>query len=175
MKKKLILVLATFMCIWLCACGNDSSEQKAVITTNEGEKIELTCEELMEAYDSNQAKFDKLYQYAQIEFTGTIKSIKTETEVIVKKGSVTAGQQKVVFEEGWCLVVGTQNTKIDLADFDPGMKVKVVSGIVGAPFNTDFIKEVCENEKVVWLVGNDIMHDKKITDCTVETTIVEVE
>lgn len=183
MKKKIVLILTTLMCICLCACGNGSSEQeekveqdvaKAVITTNEGETVELSCEELMEVYDANEAKFDKLYQYAKIEFTGTIKSIKTETSVIVEKGQITARQHKVIFEEGWCLVVGTNNTKIDLADLDPGMKVEVVSSIVGAPFDTDFIKEVCENERVVWLVGNDEMHYGETTESDVETTIAIV-
>ena len=60
----------------------------------------MTAQDLIDAYDSNEASFNKLYQYAEIQFTGTISNIKVDTSVIVEPGSVMAGQQKIVFEEG---------------------------------------------------------------------------
>ena len=132
---------------------DDSSA--ATIVTNEGETVTMTASDLIEAYDSNEASFEKLYKYAEIQFTGTIKQIKVDTKVIVESGKVRTGQQKIVFEEGWCLALSDNNSKYDLADFNAGDVVNVTSSIVGAPFDTDYLKEVCDGNRVVWLAGND--------------------
>lgn len=194
MKRLLALMFAAVMALSLMACGsgsgagsnNDTNTPstrddnatitptedktlKATITTNEGETVEMTAEELIAAYDSNEAKFNKLYQYAKIEFTGTIDYIKVDTSVIVESGSVSTSQQKIVFKEGWCLVLGKDNTKYDLADFDTGDMVKVTTSIVGAPFDTDFLQKVSDNNRVIWLVGNDKIHGGPYS--TIETVM----
>lgn len=138
--------------------GDDTAQEEAsaaTIITNEGDTVTMTASELMEAYDSNEASFEKLYKYAEIQFTGTIKQIKVDTSVIVESGRVKSGQQKIVFEEGWCLALSDNNPKYDLADLNAGDVVHVTSSIVGAPFDTDFLKEVCDGNRVVWLAGND--------------------
>lgn len=180
MKKLFSLLLVFAMILSLCACGGNekNSSNKATIFTNDNKSVQMSAEDLFEVYDSNEAKFNKLYYRAKIEFEGTIKSIEMDRSVIVESGSVMGvgadgGASKIVFEEGWCLVVDANNTEIDLADFDKGDTVKVTSGIVGAPFNTDYIKKVCDNSRVVWLVGDDVTDDfnNNAKFCDIKTTI----
>lgn len=147
-----------------------SETLKAAIITNEGETVSMTAEELIADYDSNEARFNKQYQYAKIEFTGTIDYIKVDTDVIVESGKVSSGQQKIVFKEGWCLVIGESNTKYDLADFDTGDVIRVTTSIVGAPFDTEFLQTVSDNKRVIWLVGNDNIHHEQHSN--IETVIV---
>ena len=111
MKKTLALFLAVALMLSLAACGgeNNTTNTKsdtpnidtsaATIITNEGDTVTMTAQDLIDAYDSNEASFNKLYQYAEIQFTGTISNIKVDTSVIVEPGSVMAGQQKIIFEE----------------------------------------------------------------------------
>ena len=155
MKKLLAFVLSAALMLPLAACGsgsNHSDTSAATIKTNEGDTVTMTAEELIDAYDSNEASFNKLYQYAEIQFTGTISNIKVDTSVIVEPGSVLSSQQKIVFEEGWCLVLSEDNSTYDLADFNVGDVVNVTSSIVGAPFDTEFLQTVSDGNRVVWLV-----------------------
>ena len=178
MKKYISLLLALVLCLSLCACGggnntennNSSAEKedttKATVITNEGETVTMTADELIEIYDSNEAKFNKLYSGAKITFVGTISNIKVDTSVIVESGSVKAGQNKIVFEEGWSLVIGADNTTVDLADLDVGAVYEVTTSIVGAPFDTDFLKTVSDNNRVIWLVGNEKIHGEQFSSVT---------
>lgn len=178
MKKIFAMLLALTMCISMAACGSSDggnsagNSATATITTNEDETVNMTAAELMEAFDSNEAKFNKLYRGAKIQFTGTIDSIATNVDGVVKDGLVYSGLNKIVFKEGWCLVVGKDNMNIDLADFDTNEKVTVTTGIVGSPYNSDFLKAVCDGNRVVWLVGDDLIHHEQINDIT---TTIETE
>lgn len=179
MKKYIALVLALMMCQSLCACGSNSESteapaaNRATIDTNEGETVELSAEELFSEFDGNEARFFKLYGGARIQFVGTVKSIDVNTYVYAGSNTVQTEQNKIVFEEGWCLIIGKENISIDLADYYPGQKVEVTTGIVGAPFDTDFIKSICDNNRVVWLVGNDEMNHEVMNEIT--TIIKPVE
>ena len=191
-KLSLFLICITFM-IFLVACGNESNTvdtgndtpntdtSVATIITNEGDTVTMAAQDLIDAYDSNEASFNKLYQYAEIQFTGTISNIKVNTSVIVEPGSVMAGQQKIVFEEGWCLVLSKNNSTYDLADFNAGDVVKVTSSIVGAPFDTDFLQTVSDGNRVVWLVGDDvqlkeiILNNVVLHNCGIKTVIESVD
>lgn len=161
MKKALSLFLALVMCLSLCACGGENSggnkvaNNKAVIITNEGKSIAMSAEELFKEFDGNEARFKKLYGGASITFTGTVKSIRTGTSVLNGEGGVTANENKIVFEEGWCVIIGKSNTSCDLADFYPGQKLEVTTGILTAAYDTEFLQEVAEHNRVVWLLGND--------------------
>ena len=167
MKKILALMLAAALALSLVACGGGSGEDgttsaptedetlKATIVTNEGETVEMTAEELMEICDSNEARFNKLYQYAEIEFTGTVDYIKVGTSVLVEDGKITSDQQKIVFKEGWCLVLSKNNTKYDLADYGSDEVLHVVTSIYGSPYDTEYLQQTHDNNRVVWLVGND--------------------
>ena len=184
MKKLLAFVLSAALMLPLAACGggsNHSDTSAATIKTNEGDTVTMTAEELIDAYDSNEASFNKLYQYAEIQFTGTISNIKVDTSVIVEPGSVLWSQQKIVFEEGWCLVLSEDNSTYDLADFNVGDVVNVTSSIVGAPFDTEFLQTVSDGNRVVWLVGDDVQlkefvrNDVVLYNCGIETVIEPVE
>lgn len=186
MKKRCILILVAVLVLSVTACGNKADNAfgadttaadsqaienlKATIVTNEGETVTMTADELIEVYDSNEAKFNKLYQYAQIEFIGTVDYLKVDTSVIVKSGTVTEHQQKIVFKEGWCLVIGTGNTAFDLADFNTGDKLKITTSIFGSPFDTEFLQTVSDNRRVVWLVGSDDINHETYSDVK---TIIE--
>ena len=171
MKKVVSLLLVLACCLSLCACGGDTSN-KATVTTNDNKTVEMSTEDLFNAFDENEAAFEKLYGGATIDFTGTVKNIKTNTSVYTGD-SVSAEQNKIVFEEGWCLIIGSENTTYDLADFYAGQKLKVTTGIVSAAFDTEFLQTVADNNRVVWLIGNDEIWGKTINTQT--TTIMVVE
>lgn len=193
MKKTLSLILALLLCLSLCACSDNNTQNNesteatndttgttntaetvntATITTNEGKTVEVSVQDLFNEYDANEARFNKLYKDAVIEFIGTVKYIKVDTGVYDGK-NVISGQSKIVFEEGWCLIIGNGNTTYDLADYYPGQKLEVSTGIVSAAFDTEFLQAVADNNRVVWLVGNEkVMYDI-INSHT--TTIAEVE
>ena len=171
MKKIISCLLAAALLFALSACGGDNAAESqgsdtagATVTTTEGNTVTMTAEDLIAAYDANEASFNKLYLYAPIQFTGTIRNIKVDTSVIVESGKVAAGQQKIVFEEGWCLVLGENNTNYDLAQFNAGDVVTVTSSIVGAPYDTDFLKTVSDNTRVLWLVGDDTILGQQHSD-----------
>ena len=161
MKKALSLILALVLCLGLCACGagtetpTEPAVTKATIVTNEGNTVEMSAEDLFKEFDGNEARFNKLYRDAKITFTGTVKSIRVDTLVLNGKGGATGHENKIVFEEGWCLIICSKNTAFDLADYYPGQKLKVTTGILTAAFDTDFLREVSENNRAVWLVGDD--------------------
>ncbi len=192
MKKVLSLIGLVALLLSLAACGGDAGKSKkddkaeekasaATITTNEGKTVTMTAEELIDAYDSNEASFNKLYQYAEIQFTGTISNIKVDTSVLVESGKIRSGQQKIVFEEGWCLALSEDNTTYDLAEFNAGDVVKVTSSIFGAPFDTEPLQKASDEKRVLWLVGDDIQlheivrNDMVLYNSGVKTVIEPVE
>ena len=171
MKKVVSLLLVLASCLSLCACGGDTSN-KATVTTNDNKTVEMSAEDLFSEFDENEANFQKQYGGATIEFIGTVKNIKTDTSVYTGD-SVPSGQNKIVFEEGWCLIIGSENTTYDLADYSAGQKLKVRTGIASAAFDTEFLQTVADNNRVVWLIGNDEIWGKTINTQT--TTIMVVE
>ena len=176
MKKAISLVLLLALCLSLCACGGGgeakAAASKATITTNEGNSVSLSAEDLFKEYDGNEARFLKLYGGATIEFTGTVKYIKADTSVYSGSNSVRPGQNKIVFEEGWCLIIGYKNNTYDLADYYPGQKLKVTSGIISPAYDTEFLQEVADHNRVVWLVGDDLLYTERYNTQTTTITVV---
>ena len=176
MKKWISMLLALVLCMSLCACGGENATEetadlgKAAITTKDGEIAMMSAQELIDVYNGNEASFAALYGGAQIHFTGTVQSVKLDTSVVVESGSVKASQNKVIFEEGWSLVLSVDNKNIDLASLVPGQAYEVTTGIVGAPFDTDFLKEVAGGTQVVWLVGDDMFFDGQFGTVTTVIT-----
>ena len=177
MKKVISLLLALVCCLSLCACGKtpdtatNEVNYKATISTNTGETVYLTAEDLFKAFDENEASFKKLYYGARIEFIGTVKNVKINTSVYDGE-KVPTEQNKIVFEEGWCLIIGKDNTTYDLADFQAGQKLKVATGIVSAAYDTEFLQTVADNNRVVWLIGNDELHGRSINTQTTTITVL---
>ena len=180
MKKALSLILALALCLSLCACGGRTdttnevptqpTEIKATISTNEGKTVELSAQDLFNEFDGNEARFNKIYKGATIKFVGTVKYIKTNTLVSTGDGTATSDQHKIVFEEGWCVIIGHANTTYDLADYYPGQRLEVSTGILDAIFDSEFTQDVADNNRVVWLVGNDKLwgeeHNTQVTRIT---------
>ena len=160
MKKALSLILALVMCLSLCACGGGDpsipTNNEATVITNEGETVEVSAQDLFDEYDANEARFIKIYHGSTIEFTGTVKQVEVNATVVSNLNSVGPGPSKIVFEEGWCLVLGKDNTKFDLADYYPGQKLEVSTGIISPAYDTEFLKKVANYNRVVWLAGNDL-------------------
>ena len=174
MKKVLSLLLALVLCLGLCACGGraETTVNKATVITNEGKTVEVTAQDLFDEFDANEARFLKLYGGANIEFEGTVKNIKVETDVY-NGNSISTKQSKIVFEEGWSLIIGGQSTVYDLADFYPGQKLKVSTGIVSAAFDTEFLQLIADNNRTVWLVGNDKLWGTVVNEQTTIISVVE--
>ena len=98
--------------------------------------------------------------------------IKIKTNVYTGE-SITTRQNKIVFEEGWCLILGANSTLYDLADYYPGQKLKVTTGIVSPAFDTEFLQTTADNNRVVWLVGNDELNGSIINTQATAITIEE--
>lgn len=186
MKKIIALFLALIMCLPLCACnstGNqpddateaketeaetakpDPTETKATIFTNEGNKVEMSVKDLVTEFAGNEARFNKIYKGATIEFAGTVKSISVDAAVY-NGSSYPTEQNLIKFEEGWYLIIGTgtegeSELPYDLADYAPGQKLKVRTGILAGT-----------SGKVVWLVGNErVLYDRYNTQTTTITVV----
>lgn len=188
MKKVLVLILSLVLTLSMFACAKtapaedtentdstenaESIENKATVTTNEGDTVEVSAQDLFNEYDGNEARFLKLYGGATIEFTGTVSYIKVGTDVYNGENVIT-NQHKIVFEEGWCLIIGNENTSFDLADYYPGQKLTVKTGIVSAAFDTEFLQTVADNNRVVWLVGNDNLLYDSFNTQTTKITVAE--
>lgn len=149
-----------------------TTNQKATIIDNEGNEIEMSAEDLMNIFDTNEARFFKLYGGAKITFYGTVEQIGVNTDVMAQSGKITTGQQKIIFKEGWGLTIGTENRKFDLSSYNVGDILKVTTSIVTAK-NTEPIRKLTNNKRVVWLVGNDEMYFGE-TFSNIETTIERV-
>lgn len=176
MKKAIALILALVLCLSLCACGGnhtpaeapgaapteppkpaDPKDTPATVYTNEGETAEISANELITVYDGNEARFYKLYGGATIEFVGTVKFIRSKTDVYTGD-NITTQQNMIMFEEGWCLVLGSE-TKYDLAEFYPGQILRVTTGIINPAFHSEPLKKLVDNNRSVWLLGNDRLWD----------------
>lgn len=159
MKKVISIIVSVTMLLILGGCDEKnfmgySGVEKAKIITNDGKKLEASADDLFEEYDFDHEKFEKNYKGASIEFIGTVKDIKKDTSVYI--GNCIAGEQnKIVFEEGWCLIIGNENKTYNLEDYDVGQTLKVSTGIINPAFDNQFLQGVSENERVVWLIGND--------------------
>ena len=181
MKRLTVLFLILVVCMSFVACGgkNDTAsdeptaEVTATVITNENKTIEVTAQDLFDEYDANEARFAKLYTGASIEFEGTVKYIKIDTGAYIGGDSVSAHQNKIVFEEGWCLILGRDSTTYDLADYYPGQKLKVSTGIISPAFDTEFLQTTADNNRVVWLVGDDKLYYEVINTQTTKISIVE--
>ncbi len=176
MKKTISLLAALMICLSLFACSAEKAEQNiespkeeitestgqspktATVITNEAKTVEVNAQDLFDEYDSNEARFEKIYGGATINFVGTIKNIKTDTKVVTDNAKVSSGQNKIVFEEGWSLIISSKNTTYDLADFYPGQKLKVSTGIINPAFDTEFLQKTADGTRTVWLVGNDLFY-----------------
>ena len=171
MKKILALLMVVVLCISLCACGGNKNSTATVIT-NGGDTVEVSAQDLFDEYDFNEVRFAKKYSGATIEFIGTVDYIKTDTDVYTGE-SVNTEQNKIVFKEGWCLILGAENTSYDLADYYPGQKLKVSTGIVSAAFDTEFLQSTADNNRVVWLVGNDKLLYNEVINSQTTTILIE--
>ena len=77
MKRKFLAIFMMLtMCLALCACGGGTA---ATITDNDGNTVQMTAKELKEIHKENEAKFNDLYQGADIELTDTVESVSTDT------------------------------------------------------------------------------------------------
>ena len=133
MKKLLAFVLAMIMLLSFVGCVDieeiivpeEPKEIPATITDNEGNTVEMTAKELKEIYDTNQPRFDKLYQGADITFVGTFKSVST-----VRENGSSFVYDKVLFEEGWEVSLLAGDKEDFLIELMPGDKVKVESQVL---------------------------------------------
>ena len=87
--------------------------------------------------------------------------------------SAKTHNNKIVFEEGWSLIIGSKNTTYDLADYYPGQKLKVYTGIISPAFDSEFLQSITENNRVVWLIGDDNLWGRTYNKQTTEISIVE--
>lgn len=196
MKKSISILLVIALCWSLYACGNtettatpaevptttptetpseaptepaDPKETTAMVYTNEGETVEICANEMISVYDGNEARFYKLYGGATIEFVGTVKFIRVKTDVY-NGNSVSTRQNMIMFEEGWCLVLGS-GTQYDLAEFYPGQKLRVTTGIINPAFHSEYLQKLVDNSRSVWLLGNDRLWDSTYNQ---QETVIEI-
>lgn len=126
MKKVLALVMVMVMAISLSACGSDSP---ATIVDNDGNTVQMTAEELKAEYDENTARFKELYYGGDIELTGTVESVSTNT---------------VKLKEGWEIELSPRKHGDLLTSLNKGDKVYVKSNIYSAFVNAE-LKGMTDN------------------------------
>ena len=129
MKKIFVLFLVIVIVFIFSGCGN---ADPATITLEDGSTEELTCEELENIYDTNQAKFEK-YKGAPITFVGTVKSVDT----YFRQSGSSIILDSIEFEEGWTVYLAYGSYNSILEKLDEGTKVKVKSNIYGFGFGID--------------------------------------
>ena len=123
MKKITTLLIVLIISVLFVACGQSVQEKKATasITDNEGNTVELSAEEVQEIYDGNEAKFEKLYQGADISFIGTVES--------VDSGFRNSGSDilldSIIFEEGWQVSLLHGSHEDLLIELSPGDMLEV--------------------------------------------------
>lgn len=129
MKKLLAIILAMIMMFSFAACGNANSASeynKAIITDKDGNVVEMTAKELCELYDSNTAKFNKLYERASITITGKIESINNYSNNLHTYYSIN-------IDNGWELQVAEHSELGEtIYKLNVGDTVKVTSKIQSA-------------------------------------------
>lgn len=150
----IIMIFCTSSCEKINKVSDELNDNKATIITNEGKTVHVTAEDMFAQYDYDKNEFQKMYKGASIRFKGTVKNIKVNTSVYTGD-YIAGGQNKIIFEEGWCLIIGSENTSCDLTTYTPGQKLEVSTGIVTAEFDSQFLQGAADNNRVVWLVGND--------------------
>jgi hypothetical protein len=175
MKKRIeSIILCVMICIIFSACGGSNS--KATIEISEGEEVEMTAKELMDAYDGNEASFKEKYGGNTITFTGTISSIKTNADAYFMSDGPKSGWNEIWFEEGWCLLIYPKDKTYDLASYEPGDKVTVTSAIY-VPSTEEMAKENGDS-RAVFILGECTYEDGAVTihyKRDVETKIEAVE
>ena len=112
--KILVITMILTMCLALCACGGGTT---ATITDNEGNVVQMTAKELKNIYKENEAKFNDLYQGADIELTDTVESVSTDT---------------VELKGGWEVQLSTSKHGDILKSLSKGDSVYVKSNIYTA-------------------------------------------
>lgn len=127
MKKKIwsVLLIAVICISTLCACGNSAANTKAIITTNDGETVEISSKELCDIYDENQAKYSEKYQTATAKVTGTVKSVESYLQSF---GTKNQSVYEVELKEGWSVTVLSEFHE-EVIDLSEGDKVTITSNI----------------------------------------------
>ena len=126
--------MITALVLSMCSCASNSS---AIITDNEGNTAEMTCDELIDIAEGNSAKFEKYYEGASIDVTGKIEKIEAEVPMLF---SEEYKDDFIYFEDGWALRI--DSGLYDWADVDVGTTIRVKTNIWGygdAQIGTGFI------------------------------------
>ena len=124
-RKVLAIIMILTMCLVLCACGGGTA---ATITDNEGNTVQMTAKELKEIYKENEARFDKLYENAEVTLTGTVESIDSN---FMYKGTSTR-YDSITFEDGWQIDIAHGSHDDVLLELSAGDTITVTSEINSA-------------------------------------------
>ena len=126
MRKKILAIITILaMCLALCACGGGTA---ATITDNEGNTVQMTAKELKEIYQKNEARFDKLYENAEVTLTGTVESIDSN---FMYKGTSTR-YDSIKLEDGWQIDIAHGSHDDILLKLSAGDSITVTSEINSA-------------------------------------------
>lgn len=123
-KKALIIIMVLALCFALCACGG-SSETKATIIDNEGNTVQMTAKELIALDDENGAKFDNLYQDAEINLVGIVESVDSG----FMQNGVSFLWDRITLENGWEIELYHGSHDDVLLELSAGDTVEVTSKI----------------------------------------------
>lgn len=116
MKKVNLLIVISLMVCLLCACGGGTA---ATITDKDGNTVQMTAKELKAVSDENSARFDDLYEGADIELTGTVESVSDDS---------------VILKDGWKVMLSKSKHYDLLTSLNKGDKVYVKSNIRNATY-----------------------------------------
>lgn len=119
-------LIAIFTSLLLVGCGGANSEFMVEVKNKNGGTENLSLKELVDMNESNSAKFKSMYGDADINFTGTVKSVEGPRDAYS-----SIPYYVVMFEEGIELNVIKGCHDDIILQLDKGTKLKVDSDIQG--------------------------------------------
>lgn len=133
MKKKILTILLCGVLVFgLTGCGakneeNDNNEtesknSKATIVDNKGTTAEMSAKELYDIYNENELKFDKYYDGAKIQLTGTVEKVK-------ENGICGYGVYEINLEDDWAICLYQEGNEDFVTELSKGTKIKANSNV----------------------------------------------
>ena len=125
-KKTIVILLLIAVALGVTGCGANKNEKtnsiiKAKVTDNTGNKLEITADELLDVYNENNAKFEKIYKDAEIELEGKVEKVSSNMGGWI--------YDIVYLENNWEILFSKDY--YDLSNLEKGTKVRVKSKIAG--------------------------------------------
>lgn len=126
MKKVVSLILALCIVLSFCACSgsegdNPKKTNKATITDNEGNTVQLSAKELCKIYDENSINYEAKYLGAAATISGTVESVGSVYGYYYSFDVV-----KIQLRENWIIEV-SELAHPEVVNLSKGQKIEITA------------------------------------------------